>query len=155
MSENKPPRPITPFFLFLMRVRGEGKRVSGEAAGALWRGLSQQERKGYIDVYLNSLKQYAQYVKEVVGVPQRDLLRLRGRPEYYPIHKIRALCGSQPTFKPLSNELSPALGLVLVILELTVLASLHEGFRTRTQPETDCRTQEGRHRRCSPLDNFR
>ena len=138
-------RPVTAFFLFLTRLKEQGKVLSGAAAGALWTTLSQDEKQLYIVQYRSERKLYDHYLEEVVGVHAHNPGRTKQGQGGYEIHKIRAVWGSKKELKPISNNIPRALCRVLVHPRFDMVGRIHARFRTRTQRTAAIREQESRH----------
>ena len=70
-SRNNLKRPMTPYFLFCSKKReehaksGDGKKLTAKELGAMWKKLSEEEKKPFNEKYERELKKYNEMLNEL------------------------------------------------------------------------------------------
>ena len=70
-SKNNLKRPMTPYFLFCSKKReeqaksGDGKRLTAKELGAMWKKLTEEEKKPFTEKYEIELKKYNEMLVEL------------------------------------------------------------------------------------------
>lgn len=122
-AETPPKRPLTPFFMFIQKMKEKNMTVGGKEAGKAWAKLSSSEREDYENEYKKSMKEYEKYLVEVEGFKpkaskSKDTQKLslmgKGVPDHFRAKRIRAVCGTSEKILPMAKKVYAGLGKVLV-----------------------------------------
>jgi hypothetical protein len=114
MEKKSPPKkPITPFFLFRQKLKEDGKKCGGKAAGDAWKELDEKEKAVFENEYKTAKEKYDKYLEEVEGIAPKSSSKKNEKPTCFNASRIRAVCGKKKEIKEMSGQTSKALGRVL------------------------------------------
>eukprot|EP00826_Nyctotherus_ovalis_P060711 TRINITY_DN854_c0_g1_i19.p1 TRINITY_DN854_c0_g1~~TRINITY_DN854_c0_g1_i19.p1 ORF type:complete len:204 (-),score=83.33 TRINITY_DN854_c0_g1_i19:206-817(-) len=105
-KEERPRRPLTPFFLFREREREKGNFLGGADAGDQWRSMTEDQKAPYMEEYRKAREKYDDYLISK-GLPTKSSSKKKRRVTKYYSSRMETLCtrlkAEDAVFKGLSR----------------------------------------------------
>lgn len=111
-NSDRPKRPVTPFFLFRAEEAEKGNKMNAKDAGKMWKEMSEEKRRPYIDKHKKAKEAYDRYLTEVEGISPKK--SGGGKPTTFNKARVRAIFTSGKNVKAMDPKIYKAAAKVLV-----------------------------------------
>lgn len=89
--QEKPKRPLSPFFLYREKEGSKGNRMGGSEAAERWRSMKEEEKAVYLEMYKKARAEYDEYLASQ-GLPSKISSKKKNKNIKYFPSRIKTIC---------------------------------------------------------------
>lgn len=127
-KEERPRRPLTPFFLYREQEKERGNSMGGADAGERWRSMAEEEKQPFLEQYKKAREKYDEYLISK-GIPTKSSSKKKGRLVRYHAGRMKTLCSKLKADKNVYKGFCKAAEKFMLDLSETVATKMKDEDR--------------------------